>query len=65
MAERGGNRMTTDSLITTREAAKRLHLNQEVVRRKIRLGYIPAVKVPGGRDWRIKTDDLDKILNGK
>ena len=57
--------MTTNNLITTREAAKRLHLNQEVVRRKIRLGYIQAVKVPGGRGWRVKIDELEKLLREK
>jgi excisionase family DNA binding protein len=48
-------------LLTTREVAARLRLNVEVVRRKLRRGEIPAVKV--GRLWRI--DDAQLTSNIK
>ena len=52
--------MATD-LLTVEEAATRLKMNPQTVRRWIRRGLLPAAKV-GGKEWRIRAEDLDLQL---
>jgi excisionase family DNA binding protein len=50
-------------LLTTGEAALRLHVTDETVRRWIAAGKIPAITLPSGQ-FRIKEADIDAILAG-
>ena len=45
------------------EIAQRLKLDPETIRRWIRRGELPAVKV--ARQWRVSEDNLDDFLAGK
>ena len=49
-----------DELETTDFAADFLKVHPETVRRLIRSGELPAVKV--GRNWRVRRSDLQRIL---
>jgi len=44
-------------LLTVEEAAERLKMNPQTVRRWIRRGLLPAAKV-GRKEWRIREADL-------
>ena len=58
-AHMGVNDMA-DELETTDFAADFLKVHPETVRRLIRSGELPAVKV--GRNWRVRRSDLQRIL---
>ncbi|TFU14691.1 helix-turn-helix domain-containing protein [Thermus tengchongensis] len=47
-------------LLTTEEVAKRLKISVFFVRRKIREGALPAIKL--GKEWRVREEDLDLFL---
>ncbi len=51
------------SLLTTGEAATRLHVTDETVRRWIAAGKIPAITLPSGQ-FRIPCGVVDDILAG-
>lgn len=53
-----------DGLITVRQAAKRLNLNRETIRRWIRKGRLPATQVTGGRGdpYYIREEDLRRLF---
>lgn len=58
--------MTEKRLLALKEVAKILNMNPEVLRRWLRSGKLPGVKV--GSDWRVNSADLDKFFlnsNGK
>jgi len=48
--------MTTE-LLTVAEAAKQLKMNPQTIRRWIRSGQLPAIKL-GQKEWRISADTL-------
>ncbi len=48
-------------LLTVEEAAKRLKLTPESVRRMLRLKHLPGVKL-GLRQWRVPTAELQKFI---
>jgi excisionase family DNA binding protein len=50
-----------DEYVKVTEAAKRLHVRIETVRRYIRQGYIVAATLPGG-DYRIAESELGRIV---
>ncbi|WP_430755374.1 helix-turn-helix domain-containing protein [Mycolicibacterium septicum] len=50
--------------LTPTEAAERLNLHVETVRRMLRDGELPAAKV-GKRSWRIRAEVIDAILTGE
>lgn len=49
--------------ISTEEAAKRLNLHVETIRRMVRRGELPAVKV--GTRVRVPVSVIDALLNGE
>lgn len=55
--------------LTTRQAAERLQVNIDSIRRYIGEGYLKAYKLGGNhnskRHWRIKEEDLDAFVSGK
>jgi excisionase family DNA binding protein len=51
-----------DELMTPEAAAEYLKLHIDSVRRLLRKGKLPGVKV--GHGWRIKRSVLDTMLNG-
>ncbi len=51
--------MSDDALISIPEAAHRLHVHVDTVRRAIRRGELPARKLWGR--WKIAVSDLDAI----
>lgn len=48
-------------LLTVEEAAERLKINPQTIRRWIRRGMLPAAKI-GRKEWRISEDDLFSAL---
>ena len=48
-------------LLTAKEVALRLRLDPETVRRHIRAGRLPAIKVAGG-GWRVEEEALGRVL---
>ena len=50
-------------ILTTKQAAKALDVNDSRVRQLILSGRLPALKL--GRDWIIKENDLKKVENRK
>jgi excisionase family DNA binding protein len=53
--------MKEESLLTTKEVARYLHVVQLTVYRMIDRGDLPAVKV--GSRWRIRRQDLEDYLS--
>lgn len=49
----------TDGVLTIREAAERLDVHRETIRRAIKAGELPAQRT--GRDWRIEVAALDRF----
>ncbi len=52
-----------DKILTTKQAAKELGVNDSRVRQLILAGRLPATKF--GRDWMIKEKDLAKVADRK
>lgn len=50
-------------LLSTKEIARLLGVNEETVRDWIRAGYLKAIKI-GPRLWRVRTSDFLKIIEG-
>ena len=50
-------------ILTTKQAAKALRVNDSRVRQLILSGRLPAIKI--GRDWIIQKKDLKKVENRK
>jgi len=50
-------------ILTTKQAAKALRVNDSRVRQLILSGRLPAIKF--GRDWIIQKKDLKKVENRK
>ncbi len=55
--------MPPDELFTPEESAKYLKMHVDSVRRLLRNGKLPGVKIGGG--WRIPKGALDAMLSGK
>jgi excisionase family DNA binding protein len=54
--------MSPETSLTIEQAAERLQMNKEVLRRWVRDGRVPAVKL--GRHWRLTESTIDRVLNG-
>lgn len=52
---------TSEEVLTAEEAAQYLRIHAETLRRKVREGEIPAVKV--GRAYRFRKEDLERWLS--
>ncbi len=50
-------------LLTTKEAAERLHLHRKTVETYFRTGYIKALKV--GKNWRVPEEELESFVKQK
>ena len=48
----------TDELLTVRQAAALLHLDERTVRNHINGGRLPARKLPGEKGWLIRRTDM-------
>ena len=49
-------------LLTVQEAAELLKTSKQQIRKMIRSGLIPAVRI--GREWRISVEYLEQFLQG-
>ena len=54
------NDMEKQELYTTQEVAEMLKVHQRTIFRHIKTGQLKAVKILGR--WRIKKNDLDKLI---
>jgi excisionase family DNA binding protein len=55
--------MDEDALLTPEDSAKYLKMHVDSIRRLLRSGKLPGVKVGGA--WRIPKKALDEMLSGK
>jgi excisionase family DNA binding protein len=51
----------SDDLLTTAEAARMLRVSQKTIGRWVRLGQLPAVRLPSGQ-FRIKRAEVERLL---
>ena len=49
-------------IFTLEEVAGKLKVHPMTIRRYIKKGLLPAIKLGNGRIWRIKEDDLNSFL---
>ncbi len=57
--------MTTDPLLTVTEAAERLRVNPETIRRMLRDGRLRGSQPVGPRaGWRIPTSEIERLERG-
>jgi len=52
-----------DELLTVEQAAERLQMHPDTVRRLLRDGQLPGRKI-GARQWRISADALKSYIEG-
>lgn len=52
-----------DDALTPEQAAERLHVNPETIRRMLRKGELPGFRV--GRVWRIASETIDRMQRGE
>lgn len=50
------------NLLTTTQAAEMLGVSRDTVARWIRLGQLPAVRLPSGQ-YRVKREDVERVLS--
>jgi excisionase family DNA binding protein len=50
-------------LYTVDEAAAILRLNADTIRRLLREGRLPGIKIGAGQQWRVRKDDLDAYIS--
>jgi len=55
--------MATKQILSLKEVAKYLGLNERTVYNVVRRGEIPATKI--GRQWRVKKGSLDQMFTSK
>jgi excisionase family DNA binding protein len=53
--------MALSTMYTVRDIAEHLNKDVETVRRWCRSGKLEALK-PGGREWRIREEDLNEFM---
>lgn len=51
-----------NALLSPQEAAEMLRVTDRTVQRYIKDGDLPAVRLPGGRLWRIRRGDVEALL---
>ncbi len=61
MSERTEN----DALLSPQQVAEIMGVTDRTVLRYIEDGVLPAVRLPGGRLWRIRASAVDVLLTGK
>ena len=50
-----------DELLTSSEAARMLRVSKATITRYVRLGQLPAIRLPSGH-LRIRRRDIDRLL---
>jgi excisionase family DNA binding protein len=50
-----------DELLTSSEAARMLRVSKATITRYVRLGQLPAIRLPSGH-LRIRRRDIEKVL---
>jgi excisionase family DNA binding protein len=53
-----------DDLLTSAEAAHMLRVSQKTIARWVRLGQLPAIRLPSGQ-LRIRRTDVQKLLGDR
>lgn len=48
--------------LTVPEAAERLRVHEETLRRWLQAGRVNGSKLPGRGDWRIPQSEIDRVL---
>ena len=54
-----------NEILTTAETAELLKVDEQTVRRWAKVGRIPALKLPGGRDWRFEKTNIMLWMQGE
>ena len=54
--------MAADELLTVEEIADRVKVTQETVRRWLRGGRLPGLRLSDKAGWRVKASDLERFL---
>ncbi len=52
----------TDELLTVAQIARLLQVNPRTIRNRIKAGQLPARKMVGGKDWRVRRVDADILF---
>jgi excisionase family DNA binding protein len=52
------------SMLTVEQTAEKLQMHVATVRRMLRAGQLPGMKL-GPKEWRIPSDALQEFINGK
>jgi excisionase family DNA binding protein len=50
-------------VLTTTQAAALLNVDRATIARWVRLGQLPAIRLPSGH-WRIRRADVERLLTG-
>jgi len=56
--------MSDDDLLKVPEVAAIFQVDPGTVRRWISAGKLPAMKTPGGSEWRVRREDLSNETTG-
>ena len=51
-----------DELLTVEQVAKMMRVNPRTIRNRIHAGLLPASKMVGGKDWRVRRGDAEGLL---
>lgn len=54
----------SNKLLNTEEVAEALNISEKTVRAMCREGLIKAIKLPGGRTWRVPEDEVVRLVRG-
>lgn len=54
--------LNTEDLLTVEQIAQMMQVNPRTIRNRINAGLLPARKMLGGKDWRIRRVDADALL---
>ena len=57
--------LDVDRVLTVKEAAARMRVNAETIRRWIRTGKLRAAKVSAKSSYRIPESELQRLLRGE
>lgn len=55
----------SNKLFNTEELAVILNVSEKTVRAMCRSGVIRAIKLPGGRTWRVPEDEVARLVRGE
>ena len=52
----------TEELLTVEQIARMMQVHPRTIRNRIHTGLLPACKMAGGKDWRVRRGDADALL---